>query len=116
MSTTDFGAFANRIDRLERELDEVRAIIGVSESPERALAEIEPLNRKVAELSQRCFCEPVRFKASSDFETKEVFFVVMAEHSGTAEEIAAASIKWHCLMADEMNDVSHFYRLSVRPV
>jgi hypothetical protein len=115
MSTVNLERLASRVDRLERELEEMRAIMKC-ENSESVLAAIEPYNQKVAEISLQCFSEPVQFKASSDFETKETFFVVMAKHGGNSKEMAAASIKWHTLMAGEMNDVSHFYRLSVRPI
>jgi hypothetical protein len=113
MSIVDVEQLASRVDRLERELEEMRATVKC-ENPASLLAAIEPFNQKVAEISLQCFPEPVQFKASSDFETKETFFVVMARHGGDSKEMAAASIKWHTLMAGEMNNVSHFYRLSVR--
>jgi hypothetical protein len=114
MSIVSLEQLSVRVDGLERELDELRSHLFSPEARDRVLAPIQPFNAQIAELSKRCFPNGVQFEADSDVETKEHFFVVTTYHPGTAEEMAAASIQWHRLMAAELNSISNFYRLSVR--
>jgi hypothetical protein len=114
MSIADFERLSVRVDGLEREVDALRSQLFSPEARDRVLAPIQPFNARIAELSKRCFPSGVSFEADSDVETKEHFFVVTTHYPGTAEEMAAASIQWHRLMAAELNSISHFYRLSVR--